>query len=566
MECSLSRMPDFTDDLLKELENESTPGFSVLNENGKAMLVIDKPLAGKKTSLEEVRSRLFLLSLKNVDWIAVDRAVRDASGEKYFIGDYPGSEALDARAEVFLAEDSMSASLYLHPPQGGRPLSKADLVHGLRESGITMGYLEDVIDSIAHKPEYLRHIVVARGRTPVHGENGFVQILFNTSHKPTPKKNEAGQVDHREIGLITHVAAGEPLARIVPPGTGFDGFTVDGKTIPAMAGTPAAFTQGPNTHVEGEFLVASIEGRPIAEHYGEIRVEEVILLDQVDYSTGNIDFPGSVIVENRVADGFSLATKGSIILKKSVGNISLKADGDIILAGGFMGRGEGSIESGGNIYARFIEQGRAKARNNIIIAEAAMHSQLIAGKSIEITGGRGELIGGETIAGESITCKKIGAKVETPTRLTVGTPPEVLESLHAIREEISALQETRKKIEMAIAHLKDKQIKKTAEEKDFENLIKLNEAAERYSSKIENLQDQFDTARASFPPLSGSFVYVLEQLYPKVEINLGKNRLYRSPLRGTNLRTAIYLGQDGDIAEASAPPLKSRSTEKGRGE
>ncbi|MBK7819437.1 MAG: DUF342 domain-containing protein [Sphingobacteriaceae bacterium] len=80
-------------------------------------------------------------------------------------------------------------------------------------------------------------------------------------------------------------------------------------------------------------------------------VDEVCYLENVDYSTGNVDFSGDNYCRWNGCDNFTLRTKGSLVIKKSVGRVFLYADRDIVLSGGVMGRNGGVIESKADVYA-----------------------------------------------------------------------------------------------------------------------------------------------------------------------------------------------------------------------
>ncbi len=124
----------------------------------------------------------------------------------------------------------------------------------------------------------------------------------------------------------------------------------------------------------------------------------------MNYSTGNINFIGTVIVEGRIEDNFTITATGDIIIKGNVGKSTLEAAGNIVIDGGIIGKNEAIIKAGKNVYAKFIESANVTAKQSITCRKMIMHSNIIAGVSVKVIGGgeRGALIGGNTKAGESV--------------------------------------------------------------------------------------------------------------------------------------------------------------------
>ena len=290
------------------------------------------------------------------------------------------------------------------------------------------------------------------------------------------------------------------------------------------------------------------------ESNGKIRVDEVVYLKNIDYSTGNVDFPGSVIVEQSVADGFKLHASGSIILQSSVGVCDISAGKDVILSAGFMGRGEGRIRSEGDVYARFVEQGTIEAKGSIFISEATLHSKLIAGGSIVVKGGRGDINGGELSAAKFIHCNKLGGAGETKTVLTVGIDPSIRVVIDEIQTSIKEKEATLEKIRVSLTRLNDAMKKRKLDAKELETREKLLMALRKYKALVESDQKQYDTAQNSYVAHDKAYVFIETQLFPNVEINFGKGMFFRSPMKSMPGHQAIYISPE-DRTVITSPSL-----------
>ncbi|MCB1176044.1 MAG: DUF342 domain-containing protein, partial [Leptospiraceae bacterium] len=450
----------YTESILNELENFEDGYFQVRNSEGFAVLSVYKPgKSGKKVDVKDVFSRLKVFGIKDFEVDEIEKIVKNADGKEHKIAKWTGGQPVDSTLQIEISEDLMEAYVTIFPPkQGGALLTKEDIFVTLRSNEIVFGIDEPAIDSLINNQKFHIKTLVAKGKEAIPAINGYIKILFDSGNKPKLKTDDHGKVNFKNLNVIKSISKGTVLAEKVDPQAGQIGQNIKGMDIPFEVAQPGQWLVGANCELseDGKKLISKIDGRPLIDRDGSIRVDEVILLENVDYSTGNVDFPGTIVVEGTVADNFTLRTKGSLFIKKSVGRVFLYAEKDIVLSGGVMGRNGGFIESGGDIYTKFVEQGNLKAGGSIFIEEASLHSALVAGDGINIHGGRGELIGGESIAGNYINVSKLGAVVETKTSLIVGLPPNILDELKRMKEEISHKEELLKKIRQSLQKLNDK--------------------------------------------------------------------------------------------------------------
>ncbi|EMY68228.1 DUF342 domain-containing protein [Leptospira vanthielii] len=542
--------PDsYTDRILQDLEANENGYFQIENSSGKAVLKITKPgPKGKKVDYKDVLARVQLFGVEGYNTEQIKKAVALAENKPVEIGTWSKGDPVNSYADITISEDYMEAKMVLHPPKhGGALLSEYQLREQIASVGISVGILDLVIQSQVKNPDFFVPYTIAKGYQPVPGKDGEIKIYFRSDNKPQLEEDEHGRIDYKNIGVIQSVKPEDLIAERIPPKKGEFGKTVNGSMIPYQEEKTVDWNLGPNVELRGDKLYAKIAGRPVLSAAWEIKVDEVIQLEAVDYSTGNIDFPGTIIVEEKIGDGFSLTTSGSIIIRNSVGKAFLKAKGDIVLSGGFMGRGEGYIESEGNIYAKFVEQGKLTAQGSIFVEEAVMHSELSAKDFIRVAGGRGEVIGGTVIAGNSLTCVKLGAVVETKTKVAIGTPPELLDELNRMKKEIADKEITLHKVQLTLTKLVEKSQKKDLTLEEKETITKLKDANEKFTKVLEAQTKQFETALGSYEPNPEAFVDVEREVFPGVDLSFGAGKNYRMGINSLVGKTHFYLGTDGNI-------------------
>lgn len=532
-----------------DLEASENGFFQIENQRGKATLKVSKPGAkGQKVEFKDVVARVKLFGVEDYDLDQIKKIVSLAENKAVEIGSWSKGDPVPSYIDITISEDQMEAKFVLHPPKhGGALLTEHQMREQIAATGISTGIIDSVILSSIRNPEFFIPQIFAKGTPPIPGKDGEIRLHFRSDNKPKLEEDEHGRIDFKDIHIIQSVKPGALIAEKIPPKKGEYGKTVTGNIIPYPEEKIVNWILGPNVEESDNKLYAKIAGRPVYSPIGEIRVDEVIQLEAVDYSTGNIDFPGTIIVEEKIGDGFSLTTSGSIIIKNSVGKAFLKAKGDIVISGGFMGRGEGYIESEGNIYAKFVEQGKVTASGSIFVEEAVMHSELSAKDTIRVEGGRGEIIGGTLIAGNQVACTKLGAVVETKTKLAIGTPPDLLEELNRMKKDIAEKEVTLHKVQLTLTKLAEKSQKKelTLEEKD--SLTKLKEANDKLTKFLETQSKQFEFALSSFEPNKNASVFAEREVFPGVELTFGAGKIYRQTISSLVGKTTFILGIDGSI-------------------
>lgn len=342
------------------------------------------------------------------------------------------AECVDGRWQIDIAPDRLSAMLSIDPAQGGRPVSEQDVLDGLAAQGIVEGVLHGEIQQAVASGE-IEHRVIACGRPPVDGRDGWLESKVPLSRSRAPQLTETGRVDFRELGAIITVHPGEVLMQLHLPTEGMDGLSVCGEVLPAKPGRQVSFASRlPGTRLDPanpHRLLATIVGQPVEVKNG-LMVEPVHAVGAVNMSTGNIHFEGSVVVKGDVAAGMTIQASGDIEIGGTAEPCTLEAGGSIAVKGGVLGSQgrkdivESVIRCGGNFSAAYAQQAHVEAGDSIFIDDVAMQCNLHAGKHIRVGNKRrGLVIGGHLLAGLSITGKVLGSPNRNATLLEIGVSP-----------------------------------------------------------------------------------------------------------------------------------------------
>lgn len=294
-----------------------------------------------------------------------------------------------------------------------------DIIDYLSEQGIIYGIKKESIANYCKNKEYSKELVAAQGKDPIDGKDAEVIYDFDISGEKKFHEKEDGTIDFRNLNNVMNVSKDTVLCHMIPPQDGEDGIDIFGQEISYKRGRTASFNCGSNTYIsqEGFQLLASTDGC-VEYKKGKVYVEDVYRANNVDNSTGNIDFIGNVIINGDVKAGFSLKAKGDIKIRGMVEGAFIESGGDVVISKGMNGMGKGSIHARGNVTSKYIENALIVSDKNIY-AEALINSEVKAGESIMLSGLTATIIGGSCTAENMIYAKTIGSRTNPETKLII---------------------------------------------------------------------------------------------------------------------------------------------------
>ncbi len=337
------------------------------------------------------------------------------------------TQSFKAAIKVQILQKGLEAWMRVVPPM---PVPVEQLLAALHQNGVVFGIDEQALVSLATHPVG-DGMLVARGTPPSAGTPARVEYYFSADPiNVGPVEADGGRVDYREGRVIQNVVEGQVLARKIPGIPGTPGSAVTGQPIPPAPIKEIHLLAGKNVELSPDKLevVATVTGVPMVER-NRISVRPVFTVDEVDFSVGNINFQGSVVVKGGVNAGFTIRATEDVEVRGYVEGGLIQAGGSVMIKGGV--RNHAIIEAQGDVTARFVDsESSISARRDITIQSDALHSTLSAGKRMMIGG---HLIGGLSKAGELVQVGSLGTPHETPTRIEINQDPpdDLLDQLHA---------------------------------------------------------------------------------------------------------------------------------------
>jgi uncharacterized protein (DUF342 family) len=544
---------DTIEDKIVDKDGEA---FLRVTNNG-IMLKVTKPIGkGRKISEKEVQNIIYTRNITDFDMDMVKKILKQASGEYCKIGSMEPNVVNDSTASVQISTDEMKAYIVMTPPRiGGFDLEMDEVKNILKNNGVVVGIKEDKLEKLMDFPQYNEPILIAEGIKVKNGHDAIVTYNFATDNQIHLKEVD-GKVDFKELNIVQNIVAGQILATKEPPSQGEPGRTVTNKLLPASPGKDVPMMAGANTKLTEDKLsiVSEINGQVLIKG-GKVVVEPVMTINgDVNLKTGNILFLGTVIVQGNVEDGFSVKAAGNIEIHGSVGKCLLDAEGDIIVSQGVMGKNEGSIHAGKNLYAKFIENVHMiDAGEGVYVQDGILHSMIDAVKEVTCLGKRGAIVGGRLRAGQLVKTKTVGSVNGTETIIEVGIDPKKRQRLMELEEERSHAYKELEPIKVNLDNLENqkKLMKKLPPERQeiynqlVEESSKLNTIIGTCEDEINDINKYLSMIKTKGKIVGAKIVYPGVKLYIK-NANLNIKTEYKKVcfvLQGTEINTLPYIDE-----------------------
>lgn len=425
----------------------------------------------------------------------------------------------DSDCRVKIAEDSMSATLYLTPASSGTSYTVDDLTDFLRHNGVNGCISFSTLENIIKSGLYYREVEVAKGSAPVHGKNGWYEFLFVKEEIKHPLIRSDGSVDYQSMSVIHNIRKGDTLAVYHPAVPGVHGMDVRGRTFRAKPGKelPQIRGTGFDRSFDGNTYTATAEGKIEYDNY-KLYVRDVYeYRGDLNLVVGRIDFRGDVIIHGNVCAGTQVRASKSITVDGSVESATLIAEGDIILKKGMQGGKRAKIICGGTVYANFVEFTSVEAKGNIE-ANIIMNSQISAGKSIVISGKRGAVVGGSSYAVGMIRATFLGNAAGVKTVAAVGISKELERRNHLLLIKASSARESIEKTMTEIQKYRDSRIMTESKEVREAKLSQLNRRKLRDERLLEHIERELKEIEGTIQIANAAKVCAIGTAYRSVLI------------------------------------------------
>ncbi|MGR9014432.1 MAG: DUF342 domain-containing protein [Gammaproteobacteria bacterium] len=441
-------------------------------------------------------------------------------------------EQRDGEFVIKVSDDKMSALLTMTPAYGGDPVTFEQIRQTLKEKGIVYGLITSAEIEAVLKEGQATDYIIAQGLPPIPGLDAQFHSLVPEMQERRPQINDRGIADFRDLGNLILVKEGEPLMRRSRPTEGKKGKNILGQTLTPKPSQNTPFTSDLQGAMfdpdDSELLLSAIIGQPLMIPNG-VMVSPTITVPQVNISSGNLSFDGTINILGDVMEGMKVYALNDIFIGGTVEAAEIEAGGNISIKGGVIGNsvsssGSGSAMGGkiicnGSVFARFAKYVSINAGISIIIEEYSMNNQLTAINQILVgkSGGKkGLIIGGTARAMMLIQASSIGSASGIKTYIQAGLSPLTQEQLSNLEQGISAIEKKQDDINKIVTFVKNNP------EKNKDGLLdKALRTLDNLITEIARLQAEREELLAEMSFAEYAKIIADQAIYNGVEIQIG---------------------------------------------
>ena len=422
---------------------------------------------------------------------------------------------------IRVSEDKLEA--YITVMRNDERISLSEIQKQLLKNNVKYGILINNVKDILKNQKFDKEILIAKGLKPGQSEPAYLEYLISEEIEKSPQVDEDGNADHKDINIVKQVTKDTALIRKHPFLPGKNGMNVSNEIISAEEADDVKLPIGENTtisEIDEHLCVAASDGYLIKNSNGSFSVKPLLKIkEDVDFSTGNIDFKGSVVINGDVKAGFSVKATKDVTINGVIEDAVVESGGTVECAKGIIGRNQGKIIAQKDVRIGYIENQSVVAEGNIYVKHEVINGTLEAGNSIRSE--KGKIIGGSVTAGSMIDASEIGTKEGTQTEISVGVNNFVAKKLQETQEKIQKLKAREKVLSenvMALAMKKVEDDGFTQEmEQELTNLKKEKELIPAWIAEQEKIISDIDYELSE---LLKSKIIIRNKLYQNVKCTL----------------------------------------------
>lgn len=404
-----------------------------------------------------------------------------------------------------------------------------DIIYkSLNNLGITNGIQTETIQDLLNNQQSFvinSFQTVAKSTEPVKGEDSHLEFLNFDQKNSDPIEVKKGTL----IAIKHPASAGEP------------GYDIFGNIIEQKHGKDIPIKHNHNIQSKENGIlieyIALTDGILHIENQ-TLSLTELLTIDSdVDYNTGNISFPGSVLIKGSITNGFKVEAKENITVMGTLENgASITCFGNLTVKLGIVGL-KTRVLVKGDLSAKFIQEASVTVHGNIEVLDHVYHAKVRSEKVVSIrrlpqSQRGGSAIGGFTWGVLGVDLHFAGAQNNPETIIGTGVDT-------ALNQEMSKSQALANEHHKQILYLKklcnlssiqeDEIDSALAESMSQDNqklvryLKRLIEVIQSYKILIHKMKDRRETVQCAENQIN---LNIRNRCFPKVTFFHGQQNLF----------------------------------------
>jgi uncharacterized protein (DUF342 family) len=406
--------------------------------------------------------------------------------------------------------DDMELWADISPPSNPKNTISKSYVEAMLDNfnviyGVDWDTVYAAINTCNQDREQAKNVLMARGKPPVNEVAEYFEINPALMRPASKFVDEDKQIDYKGYTPFIIVEKDQILARRRPRTEGREGKNIHGETIPYSGIKPQVYVGGKNTRADNQCIYADIHGQ-LVENKRVLSVQDVLVIKNgVNYTTGNINFPGNVIINGQVSDGFKIYSGGSVYIKQTFDVSDAVVKNDLTVTEGIIGRNRALLKVGGTIKTKFIDGCRLACRNDVCVVKEIVASRIYTMGIVDMPD-KGIIVGSSIYAMHGIRAGKIGTKFGKNSRIHCGIDFTVMQNKERYTEKLKrialAVNQTRYNYDNA----PDNETGNAKREKLKKVIEKLEEEQSEVSAYLSDLMDRINADEHAAIEIHGEIV------------------------------------------------------------
>lgn len=363
-----------------------------------------------------------------------------------------------------------------------------------------------------------RSETVARWIPPVASEDGRVEWHKGFEPRLEHERGSTECTDHYQGQNYVYVKTGDIIGIAHGPTDGTDGRDVRGDVLKAKPGKPIATKFQPTLTIDsGRRIIAQAQGALVLKDDEVSIIQSLEVPGNVDFSTGNINFPGSVTIAGGVGPGFKVTSGGDIHVGRLIEVAEIRCGRDLIARGGMAGKGRGTIRALGNVQIVYLEKVTGALSGDLIVEREIADCELVVGRDLKCP--NGTIFGGDIAVTGSLVVKAIGSESYTPTTITLGDVPLLQGALVKVAKTVEQIKETCGQLDEQARLLK---LNRRPSPADKEKLTEISYEASQQNQELAKWASKLSEIETSVRAQRKLDVYVAQVIHPGVKFHIGE--------------------------------------------
>lgn len=477
------------------------------------------------------------------------------------------AETLEAACRVVISSDGLRATLHVQQvqegdePHGATPEAIGEILstHRIHPDAIDAAAVAELCERLATDPQSPAEAVVARGTAPVHGVDG----RFELTEALEPEKPEPGDstehraVDHYRRSAFIIVEQGQTIGTLRTHTEAKNGLDVRGEVIRATEGRPCAVSFDDTVEVGSDGAVVALHKGRLEMTSTRVSVDPVLeIAESVDFSTGNVRFPGDVSIGKGVRDCFDVEVGGDLEVTELVEAAFIRARGSVVLLRGMAGRGKGEITAGGDLEAKYLDGATVRVGNDLRVQRELTNCVTHVGRCVRSPACT--VVGGELWVRFGGEVRTLGGEAEAETLVRLGVDVELDEYARLLEELLPQTAGRAARAQQQLAELMKSGEAMKPTQAEMKVHLEFEEMTER--ARFPAIKAAIARVLAAYKRLEGATLSVEKAIMPGVTLAIGGHAAtVRDVIRGP---VTIAMDEHGTLVmrqSGSTTPLASKA-------